>query len=125
MSIQGAALMQSYVRMLLAAQANRHPGQTGPVTDLDAKIQSLFADQTDPNGGSFNDVYLSQYASTCSSESAANSFDIRLYPHNPPPPPPPLLVALRGHHQRLVTSNPALDHLPAAHRSAAPSSSNR
>jgi len=112
--------MESYVHMLSQAQTNCGVmGRLGPITDLDANVMNLDVDNDDDDdavidvvesvlsragqGGALSDdVYRSQCASTCSSESAANSFDIRLYPHNPPN---------GGHdHQRLVSSNPSLDH---------------
>ena len=111
------------MHMLLTAQASRGElGLIGPVTDLDAKVMHLDVDNDDDDdiivgvvqsvlpgadqeGALGDDIYRSQCASTCSSESAANSFDIRLYPHNPPNP------SNGSHaHQRLVCSNPSLDH---------------
>jgi len=99
--------MESYVHMLLAAKASRGElSRSGPVTDLDAKVSVV--DSVPPVGSGDGDdgvVDRSQCASTCSSESAANSFDIRLYPHNPSNPP------INGHaHQPLVSSNPLLEH---------------
>jgi hypothetical protein len=110
--------MESYVHMLLAAQAKRKSGDpdSGALASSEMDLQLAMArlhpsqlrnecrragqpqeddaiDHDDEatalqprhHNGSNNDIYFSQCASTCSSESAGNSFDVRLYPHLTPP----------------------------------------
>lgn len=80
--------MESYVHMLLTAQASRQPDQTETCKSvhLDDKACQHFDEDDDElvrSDFSNNEAYLSQCASACSSESAANSFDMRIYPLTP------------------------------------------